>query len=48
MKRVLTWDGLAIRVVAGLAVALLLAGAVGSTALAETLQEFKGKIAKSY
>jgi len=34
--------------VAGLAVALLLAGAVGSTALAETVQKFQGKIAKSY
>ena len=48
MKRVLTWNGLAVAVVAGLAVAFLLAGTVGSTAAAETPQEFQGKIAKSY
>ncbi len=36
------------RVVVGLVVALLSAGAVGSPAVAEVPQEFKGKIAKSY
>ena len=48
MKRMLTRNGLAVGVVAGIAVALLLIGAIGSTAVAETVQKFQGKIAKSY
>ena len=44
IKRMLTRNGLAIGVVAGLDVALLLVGAIGGTAVAETVQKFQGKI----